>query len=41
MVKYLIDFGHINPNDYVQLGCRHCKSYSDDGQRYQFPLYRN
>ncbi|CAF1257453.1 unnamed protein product [Rotaria sordida] len=39
IVEYLIDYGHINPNDRVQLGCKHCKSDTDDMQRYQFPLY--
>ncbi len=36
IVEYLIDYGNINPNDSVQLGCKHCKT-----QSYQFPLYRN
>ncbi len=40
IAKYLIDYGHINPNDCVQSGCKHCKTYSDESQRYQFPLYR-
>ena len=40
IVKYLIDYGHINPDDCVQLGCKHCKTVSNDIQRYQFPLYR-
>jgi ankyrin repeat protein len=40
IVEYLIDYGHINPNDCVQVGCKHCKTQSDDLQRYQFPLYR-
>ncbi|CAF1512928.1 unnamed protein product [Rotaria sp. Silwood1] len=39
IVQYLIDYGHINPNDCVQSGCKHCKSHTDDIQRYQFPLY--
>ncbi|CAF4052943.1 unnamed protein product [Rotaria sp. Silwood2] len=39
MVEYLIDYGHINPNDCIQVGCKHCKSHTDDVQRYQFPLY--
>ena len=41
IVEYLIDFGEINPNDCVQLDCKHCKTHADDIQRYQFPLYRN
>jgi hypothetical protein len=40
IVEYLIDYGHINPNDCVQLNCKHCKTHSDDMQRYQYPLYR-
>jgi hypothetical protein len=36
IAEYLIDYGNINPNDCVQLGCKHCKS-----DTYQFPLYRN
>jgi len=41
IVEYLIDYGCINPNDCVQLSCKHCKTDSDEIQRYQFPLYRN
>jgi hypothetical protein len=40
IVEYLIDYGHINPNDSVELNCKHCKTHLDDIQRYQFPLYR-
>lgn len=40
IVECLIDYGHINPNDRVQLGCKHCKAYAEDAQRYQYPLYR-
>ncbi|UJR31258.1 hypothetical protein I4U23_018758 [Adineta vaga] len=39
ITEYLIDYGHINPNDSVKLGCKHCKTHSDDTQRYQYPLY--
>ncbi|CAF1286712.1 unnamed protein product [Rotaria magnacalcarata] len=39
IVGYLIDHGHINPNDRVQSNCKHCKTYSNDTQNYQFPLY--
>lgn len=41
IVECLIDNGQINPNDCVQIDCKHCKTYEDDVQRYQFPLYRN
>ena len=40
IVECLIDYGHINPNDSVESGCNHCKTRSDEIQRYQFPLYR-
>jgi hypothetical protein len=40
IVKYLIDYGHIDPNDCVKLSCKHCKTVKNDNQRYQFPLYR-
>lgn len=40
IVEYLINHGHINPNDCVESACKHCKTYSNDHQRYQFPLYR-
>ncbi|CAF0734641.1 unnamed protein product [Adineta steineri] len=39
IVEYLIDYGHINPNDCVEPGCKHCKTHSDDIHRYQYPLY--
>lgn len=39
IVEYLIDHGNINPNDCVQAACKHCKTQSNDSQRYQFPLY--
>lgn len=40
IVEYLIDFGLINPNDSVQNNCKHCKTQTDEMQRFQFPLYR-
>jgi ankyrin repeat protein len=40
IVESLIDNGHINPNDSVQLAVDHCKTHSDEIQRYHFPLYR-
>ena len=40
IVDYLIEYGHINPNQSVQAGCNHCKANSESTQRYQFPLYR-
>jgi ankyrin repeat protein len=40
IVEYLIDYGHINPNECVQAGCNHCKVNSERNQRFQFPLYR-
>ena len=35
IAEYLIEQGKIDPNDSVQLGCKHCKA-----NVYQFPLYR-
>ena len=40
IVEYLIDYGHINPNDSVQMNCKHCKALSKSAHRYYFPLYR-
>ena len=40
IVEYLVDYAHIDPNDSVQLGCKHCKASAKNLPRYQFPLYR-
>lgn len=40
IIEYLIDYGHINPNDCVQSNCKHCKTQHNEQQRYQYPLYR-
>lgn len=39
IVEYLVDYAHIDPNDSVQLGCKHCKTSSENLPRFQFPLY--
>ncbi|CAF1342322.1 unnamed protein product, partial [Didymodactylos carnosus] len=39
IVEHLIDYAHINPNDCVQTGCKHCKCGKNLEQKYQFPLY--
>lgn len=40
IVEYLVDYAHIDPNDSVQLDCKHCKTSSENLPRFQFPLYR-
>ena len=40
IVEYLVDYAHIDPNDSVRIGCKHCKATDEDSSRYQFPLYR-
>lgn len=41
IVEYLVDYAHIDPDDSVQVGCKHCKASAENIQRFQFPLYRN
>lgn len=40
MTRHLIEYGKINPNQQVQSNCKHCKTSSNDSQRFKFPLYR-